>query len=232
MHLAHSFDPLWLQTHLPDGVDGVMKFTRVWSGQLPSTGNKPKPKDVAHIRSDLSLQLEYLWQTHRAIQELKEYGYVVRPGSTNTIIDQSATSRQIAQRAPSHMMSLIDWITVDGHRYQPLVRSSLDLNCALSILFLRQDDPGALITQGGDLDGRMKTLLDALRMPSSAEQEAGGAPSSDTYCIMQSDTLVSGMEIETERLLVPTSSHPHEAQIVTEVSLRILRVHQGNYCLL
>ena len=56
---VQAFDPVWVQTHLPDGVDGVMKFTLVWRGKLPSSGNKPKPDDVARIRADLSPQFEY-----------------------------------------------------------------------------------------------------------------------------------------------------------------------------
>ena len=109
---------------------------------------------------------------------------------------------------------------------------SLSLSCDLDILFLRQDDPGSLITQGGDLDGRIKTLLDALRMPSAQEQNVSGPASANTFCLLESDTLISSMNVETERLLFPETTHPHEVHLIIEVSLRVLRVDQSNYCLL
>jgi hypothetical protein len=41
------------------------------------------------------------------------------------------------------------------------VRNSFALHCGLKVLFLRKEPPGK-VYQGGDIDGRIKTLLDAL----------------------------------------------------------------------
>lgn len=209
-----------------------MKFTLVWQGKLPSSGNKSKPADVARIRADLSPQLEYLWQTHPALQVLKDCGFINNPASRTVNLVPGATSRYIAEHFPGSMIDLCEPLSVGGHKFKPLVRKSLDLSCRLDVLFLRQDDPGAIISQGGDLDGRIKVLLDALRMPTNAELTVQGAPAGDTYCLMEADTLVSGLEVETERLLLPPSTHPHEAQLVVDVTVRVLRVHEANYCLL
>ncbi len=225
----------WIDVHLSEGREGILKFTLVWSGKLPSSGNARKTADVTRIRSELHSQIAYLWETHNALQVLKEYGFIVNPRSGNTGIDQSATPRQIYQRFPNHLINLCEWLPVGGKqtlKYMPLVRKSLNLTCGLKILFLRQEDPGSLITQGGDLDGRMKTLLDALRMPSEQEQDAAPPTLNEIYCLMESDSLVSSIDVETERLLFPTSTHQHDVHLVIEVSLRVLRVHQGNYCLL
>lgn len=224
-------DPVWIQTHFPEGVRGVMRFTLVWRGQLPASANSGKTKEIAKIRAELSEQFKYLWQTHNSLQVLKEQGFIRNPSSTNQFYDQSATPRMMWERRPQDMINLIDWLPVGQHKYLPLVRKSLDLSCELNILFLRQDDPGALISQGGDLDNRIKALLDALRMPSDQEQDKA-PPSEDLYCLMQSDTLISSLDIETERLLLPETKHPQEVHLVIGVSLRILRVHAGNYCLL
>jgi hypothetical protein len=212
-----------------------MKFTLVWSGKLPSSGNKPKLEDVTRIRCEFDQQMRYLWETHNSLQVLKEYGFIVNPNSTSSFFDQSATPRQLHQRAPGHMIDLCEWMSVSGKknvRYMPLVRKTLNLSCELSILFMRQEDPGALTTKGGDLDGRLKTLLDALRMPSKEEQDNSPPDLDEIYCLMENDSLVSALDIQTERLLLPPSDHQHEAQLVIEVSLRVLRVNQGNYCLL
>ena len=57
-----------------------------------------------------------------------------------------------------------------------------------------QQDPGALISQGGDIDNRVKTLLDALRMPSGDEEARAPSPGAGLlYCLMESDTLGSGL---------------------------------------
>jgi len=45
--------------------------------------------------------------------------------------------------------------------YFPLVRNSLGLVCGIRVLFLRREPPGR-VYQGGDIDGRLKTLFDAL----------------------------------------------------------------------
>jgi hypothetical protein len=57
-------------------------------------------------------------------------------------------------------------------KYIPLIRKSLHLACALDIQFLRHEEPGLLVLQGGDLDGRLKTLFDAMRMPSARERNS------------------------------------------------------------
>jgi len=221
----------WIQTHLPEGVKGVMKFVLVWKGRLPASANSSKTKDVAKIREELSAQLEYLWEKNSALQVLKEYGFTHAPHSDLFIVPPN-TPRQVSLLYPGHMVDLCDWIPVKNYRYMPLIRKSLDLACDLSILFLRQDDPGALITQSGDLDGRIKTLLDALRMPTDQEQDVAPPSMKDIYTLMQSDTLVSALDIKTERLLFPESSHPHEVFLIIEVSVRVLKVQQANYCLL
>ena len=232
-----EYDPAWFAIHMPEGAVGVMKFVLVWRGRLPASANKGKTVDVARIRAELSPQLAYLWDTHHALQVLKEYAWVRNPNASvqvGQIMTQTGppTPRMHGVMLPGSMIDMCDWIPVDDKRYKPLVRKSLHLTCDLDILFLRQDEPGELITQGGDLDGRIKTLLDALRMPSKQEQDIAEPVAADIFCLMESDTLVSSMNVETERLLFPQSTHPHEVHLVIEISLRVLRVDQSNYCLL
>lgn len=223
----------WIDIHLPEGRSDVMRFTLVWRGKLPSTGNTSHPDDVARIRLDLHPQMEYLWDTHPSLSVLKEYGYRPHPDSEDHFMyGPNVTPRQLALSEPEHFVDLCPFLMVDKKAYKPLVRKSLDLVCELKILFLRQEDPGQLQLQGGDLDGRIKCLLDALRMPSSAEQ-LNSPPSIDRiHCLMESDSLVSALAVDTERLLFPPSTHPHEVCLVIEASLRVLKVHPWNYCLL
>ena len=82
---------------------------------------------------------------------------------------------------------------VAGFRFAPLVTTRYGLVATLELLFLRPEPPGRLISQGGDIDNRLKTLFDALRMPRVAtELPSGDAPQSDEdpfFCLLQDDAL-------------------------------------------
>ena len=213
----------------------VMRFRLVYQGELSASANKSKTPEVSRIRTKLSPQLEFLWQTHNALQVLANTAFVENPEkpNTNVIIDGVTRSpREIAQRFPRNMISLCAPLQVGAaNSYTPLIRKSLNLNCELSVLFLRQEDPGMLVTQGGDLDGRIKTLLDALRMPSKDEQQIAPPPNAHEYCLMEQDALVSALNVETDRLLFPATGKANEVCLVIEVSVVVLRVVPYNVCL-
>jgi len=123
-------------------------------------------------------------------------------------------------------------IAIGEKRYLPLVRESLSLSCELKVLFLRQADPGALISQGGDIDNRIKLLLDALRMPDKDEQDRYPPEEDMLYCLMESDHLVSRLDVDTDRLLFPKTEKPDEVHLVIGVRLNVLQVAPHNMCLL
>ena len=50
-----------------------------------------------------------------------------------------------------------------GGRFVPLVSKAGGFTCALEILFLRRDNPGHIISSGGDIDNRMKVYLMVLK---------------------------------------------------------------------
>jgi len=94
----------------------------------------------------------------------------------------------------------------------------------LDILFLRPSEPGALIGHGGDLDNRIKTLLDALRMPNAEEIPNGAQPSQDEwpfYCLLQDDALVTALSVTTDRLLAPKPTS--DVELIIRVSVKITR---------
>ena len=209
-----------------------MRFRLVYDGELGSSGNSsPKPGGVAHIRQVLSPQLERLWATHNSLQVLARDGVVQRPGSTVAIYDPNRTPRDLARQFPNDFDYLGDSIPVGEKRYTPLVRQSLSLACELQILFLRDQDPGDMFAQGGDLDNRIKTLFDALRMPKKDEQDRTPPPADHLYCLLEDDSLISHFSVETDRLLDPTSQGKRVVLII-DVRLNVLRVGPHNMCLL
>jgi hypothetical protein len=57
----------------------------------------------------------------------------------------------------------------NGYRFIPLVTNDLSVACGIDILFLRPGHFGQVL-QSGDTDNRLKTLFDALRMPTDANE--------------------------------------------------------------
>ena len=98
-------------------------------------------------------------------------------------------------------------ITVAGFAFQPLVRKQWHMIADLHIVMLRPEAPGSLITQGGDIDNRLKTLFDALRIPKTATELPQGAIPSPTqtpfFGLLEDDNLITGIQVQTEQFLEP-----------------------------
>lgn len=97
-------------------------------------------------------------------------------------------------------------ITLGGFEFVPLIHRPHELACTLEILFLRRGKPGAIIRHGGDLDNRLKTLFDALRMPHDTSELAGitpAAPGERVYCLLEDDSLITGVAVNTHEMLEP-----------------------------
>ena len=214
---------------------GIMKFFLVYSGPLSASGNGSKKRaEVVSIREKFSKQLKVQWEESNALKQLQRTGFSRNPNSNfwqNVIIPQP-TLEDILRDYPDALIPLWGDIPLSGYHFRPLVRKTLALNCDLKILFLRQGNPGALISQAGDLDNRIKTLLDALRMPTSQEIQRDHPKSAQTFCLMESDTLVSGLDVTTDRLLFPKTEFPNEVHLVVEVELKLLHVSTETICLL
>lgn len=98
--------------------------------------------------------------------------------------------------------------------FAPLISAEMCAVVELSIVILRPEPPGNLITQGGDIDNRLKTLLDALTMPrhaNSLPKACKPAEGEDPYfCLLEDDNLVTSIAVRTEQLLEP----PGDASMV------------------
>jgi hypothetical protein len=205
-----------------------MKFTLTYAGPLPSSGNRPKNDAKWNIRKKLHPQLEDLWDSHPALQAVeadrlfpKTGGAVLaqvhheHPGPLHIVTWSNEP------RTPERL-DLCEPIEKHGAWFRPLVRESFALHCGLKILFLRKEHPGK-IYQGGDIDGRIKTLLDALSMPQHAEQvhEKTSTTLHPIYCLLEDDSFVSGLNIESERLLTDQNHAADYVQLIIEVDVRV-----------
>ncbi len=89
--------------------------------------------------------------------------------------------------------------------YAPLVSQKNAMHCALNVLLLKSEAPDALLNNRGDIDNRLKTLFDALRVPSKSHMPKIAAETSKDenplYCLLQDDSLVTDLRIRSDRLL-------------------------------
>jgi len=101
----------------------------------------------------------------------------------------------------------------NDYNFIPLVAEEWSLACSINVLMLRPDMPGTVI-KSGDLDNRLKTIFDALRMPSSKDELGGyDLPSDDEkpfYCLLEDDRLITNVTVEADVLLESVSDPPNQ----------------------
>jgi hypothetical protein len=79
--------------------------------------------------------------------------------------------------------------------FAPLVARQTNLLASLEIIMLRPEPDGHIFERGGDIDNRLKTLMDALKVPSEPSAlPDNAAPSPDEspfFCVLEDDSLVT-----------------------------------------
>jgi hypothetical protein len=174
----------------PDG-GHEMKFRLIYDGQLP-----PEDKagaDLKHeIRRQFHPQLRTLWEQSPDLARLLKQD----PLRDNEHVEAKLIADEFARH---------------GFRFVPLVRLHNRMACKLNVLLLFRDDPYIFSgNQPGDLDNRIKTLIDGLQMPSHQKSamgttlETGPQTSEDPFfCLLENDRMVYEIAVSTDRLLAP-----------------------------
>jgi hypothetical protein len=216
-----------------------MKFTLIFDGELPPSGNRNKrPTEKWDIRKKLEPQLIALWNTHPALSGIGLFA--LRPQLDShasgleliRVVNTPHTIRVDQQRELANRLRTPK--VVGDKQFLPLVRKDLHLACSLDIHFLRQGEPGSVILPGGDLDNRAKTLFDALSVPN--EQDLLGNPDHEPFlCLLEDDSLIIDQRIRTDRLLTVDSMatapvyHPeHLVHLLIQVSVNVMRISDSN----
>lgn len=220
-----------------------MKFTLIYDGDLPSAGNKTQPGPASEIRNTFHDQLADLWDGHVVFRQLARtarthrfYGSFV--GGGPPIYSPAELPRYDDPFPPLEpgQTDLCAPIPVPaaGASFVPIVRNSLYLGCAVDILFLRHEEPWSLMQQGGDLDGRLKTLFDALKMPDPNQPVyKGSKPVEDPlYVVLEDDALITDFSVKSGRLLGRGVKKRHEVRLTIDITIKVLRVSEQNQCLI
>jgi hypothetical protein len=184
------------------GVFDEMKLTLTFDGDIPSVGNAkslPSPGKLAAIwamRDAFHAQLEHLWETHHLLQGRG-----------------SPQARAAATRLNTPIL-------LHGRQFVALVRNDMPLKCELEVRMLVNHSPGSLITKAGDLDNRIKGVIDALRMPGSPDELRKRNSQPNIYaCLMQDDAVITGLKVSVERYLGCPSQSAQWARLTIAVTI-------------
>ncbi len=212
-----------------------MKFRLTYEGELhPSANDNSQTWNKHQIRKTFHPQLKLLWEATGFLREGAEHPI---PSEKIEVHQQGlrlVTMRPFAGR----VQRLAASFARGDYNFVPLVTEDLFLLCEIDVLFLRQDPPGKII-DSGDIDGRLKTLFDALRIPRNNDEikDRKGNYAAPTehekpfYCLLEDDKLISRVTVETDTMLeavgggIPSKS---DARLVVTVTARPSRVEYAN----
>ena len=224
--------------HLGDGPSGLpfMKFTLTYDGPLPASANSRKPEDKWRMRCHFHPQLIELTKENKALTYAIENSKIPKNEKFIFMQGHHLANPGIGVGGSAKVHKDEKWDLFEtkprgGKHFLPIVRESMGLTCTLDILFLRKEDPGALILQGGDIDGRIKTLFDALRMPWDDTEATHKRPENipePFYCLLESDSLITGVNIKTDRLLTAPNAANNEVRLVIAVDVRVMHARAYN----
>ncbi len=182
----------------------IMEFRLTYAGQLKGASSSDTRAAHKHeIRKVFHKQLKRLWEIDPFLKEAK-----------------AALDNRMNEYQPC------------GFKFVPLITEPDALICDVKLLFIRPDLPGKLI-RSGDLDNRLKTIFDALRLPMTKGEMGGYEPDADEipfFCLLADDRLITHVSIETDVLLEPIAEEINEndVRLIVHVDIRPYKLSVDN----
>lgn len=188
----------------------LMRFRLVYEGELKASQGEPRdgqPNRMAEhkqaIRKVFHKQLRQHWRTNKFLRDQKiNIDADILPASPAT--GPSMDMGGFNDRYVPLLEAVAAGYHQSGYRFVPLVAEKWSLRCSLQILLLRRDYPGSVVS-AGDLDNRLKTLIDGLRRPKSQSELRGndnpGADEDPFFVLLEDDSLITELTVEADTLL-------------------------------
>ena len=201
-----------------------MQFRLLYSGELLGASKNNTRAEMKHaVRRQFHPQLRRLWKANSGIRQslATQVEYLVHPNPLR-LRKQSKSTDELIEIGINRIAD--KWERL-GYRFVPLVTEELSVRCSIDVLFLRPEGPGMLL-KGGDLDARLKTLFDSLRLPSDLSETGGVGPQEDEnpfFCLLEDDKLISEVHVTTDELLVLPKDRevkPNDAFLVIHVKTK------------
>ncbi len=211
-----------------------MKFRLTYRGPVkPSQDRKPdtcSEKQVTlaehkmEIRTVFHRQLKKLWDNHPTLSNLQYCKFCE--------MNHNHVSKHFESGLDEHELvdvkdHLADKFKLGKYSFVPIACKDFSVLCQIEILFLRHGNPSGTL-KGGDLDNRVKTVIDALSKPTQTNQLCGKyhTPADDEcpfFTVMEDDFLVSSLTVTSDTLLEEFEKpdrDERDAMIVISVDIR------------
>lgn len=204
----------------------VLQFRLLYSGRLLGASKNDTRASLKHqIRREFSPQLKRLWDTNQRLVFITHDNgrYWLEKHPDERLKGAMPDGEVRALLHDSGLKHLAQTWERSGQKCVPLVTENMGVRCTLEILFLRPEEPGMLV-KGGDLDNRIKTLFDALRLPKSLDEMNGEIQDEPIYCLFEDDRLISEFRIVADHLLLlprETEANPNDVFLVVDVKLEV-----------
>ena len=181
-----------------------MQFRLTYQGLVLAETNKGSIQSARathkqEIRTVFHQQLRRLWEISPYLSSWGKpltTGAVPQPGAK--IFGRPDDKSSIPYLARKHALG--------AYNFVPLITRDLEVGVHLDVLFLRDDRVGSVL-RAGDIDNRLKALLDGLSMPQSeaqlGSQISPGPDEKPFFCLLEDDSLVVKVSVETDTLLQP-----------------------------
>lgn len=172
-----------------------MRFRLTYKGALKSNADGATK---ASIRAIFDQQLRRVWEQEP--------------------LDSFNDFRDAARRTNKQPGEIYLGVTKGAVEFMPIVSPDVKLRAEIDVLILGNTPPGHIVDAGGALDNRVKTLLDALTIPSQAAVLDKPGEDGRVYCLLSDDKLVSRVAIESDRWL---EIEPRDRDVLVVVSCEI-----------
>lgn len=187
----------------PDMKGRGMQFRLTYNGQIQSRQQAGLPA-VQAIREALSPQIERLWQ-YPPLNQSTDW---LNPSGTY------------------HACS-----TVDDWNFVSTISNTIGLYGELDILILRPQPLGSVVSKDGDLDNKLKTLIDALTLPTlqqvqDMKRKHGLEQRERQFCVFSDDNLITKLSVTSDRLL--EDMRVATALVIINVTVRVGKPSIGN----
>lgn len=195
-----------------------MDFVLRYRGPLHANGDTRERHEIRQI-------------IHRQLFELCAQEPLLHAAQEPNLPQGVLRSGQV--EVPRPLKNMFYFVPLYGFEFVPIINRPHELARSIDILMLRREKPGGIISHGGDLDNRLKTLFDALRMPHN-ESELGRVARPENnprmYCLLEDDSLITRFAVNTHQLLEPLSSEedPSTVELLMHVVVQSTYPMIGN----
>jgi hypothetical protein len=196
-----------------------MEFTLRYQGDLPAcTQSKSRTYEKHEIRKVWARQLAELWRLDKRLN--------VIPLDKIPVAEKSERYDYDVSRPINSETRFFFKVVVGGIEFIPMVLSNRYMRCELSVRLHRyegDDFTGRLLSEQGDIDNRIKTLFDSLRIPQDDPELPKNTTHDGTpfFCLLEDDSLITKLVIETRRILEPRPIEHGDNWTIADIDVRL-----------